>query len=531
MTRSEFRWVLVASLAVILFASLPTLYGWALANDNRVYTGFVYNTEDSNSYIAKMRLGARGEWLFHLFYSPEPHEPALIFPFHLLLGKLGAAAGLPHILTYHVARVLLGLGLLITVYVFVAYFLQDVTTRRLAWALVTIGSGLGWLLTALGKTDWLGTLPPDFWIPEAFMFLVLYNLPHLALAQSLLLWSLLWTLQGSEKRDLQRGLLGGLAAFGMTWIVPFYAGVLAVAMGAYLVLLILRRRCIPRWELGLMVLVGLFVLPAVIYNAWVFTANPAFRIWAAQKSNPSPHPLHYLLGYAWLLVPAVWGAKSVIQGEVAHGARNEGLQLLPLLWAMGSICLAYVPFVSQRRMIVLMQVFLALLAAPCLYTWFGKKRWMLVTYVALASLSNLLLVVGSLEPIRQQKTPIYRPAAEIAALEWLDVHADLGETVLASYQVGNVVPAWTDLRVFAGHGPETLHSAEKRDALMQFFDPTTDDAWRQALLRDFGLDYVFHGPQERELGDWDPSTAQYLAPIYGEGVYTIYEVKVEDTQP
>lgn len=531
MTRSEFRWVLVASLAVILFASLPTLYGWALADEDHIYTGFVYNTEDGNSYIAKMRLGARGEWLFHLFYSPEPHEPALVFPFHLLLGKLGAAIGLPHMLTYHVARALLGLGLLITVYVFVAYFIQEVTTRRLAWALVAMGSGLGWLLTALGKSDWLGTLPPDFWVPEAFMFLVLYNLPHLALAQSLLLWSLLWTLQAFEKRDLRRGLVAGLAAFGMTWIVPFYAGVLVSAMGAYLVLLILRCRCIPRWEVGLTALVGLFVLPAVIYNAWVFTANPAFRVWAAQKNNPSPHPLHYLLGYAWLLVPAVWGAKSLIRGEFALGTRSKDLQLLPLLWVMGSICLAYVPFVSQRRMIVLMQVSLALLAAPCLHTWFGKRRWMVVTYVALASLSNLLLVAGSLQPISEQKTPIYRPAAEIAALEWLDLYAEPGETVLASYQVGNATPAWTDLRVFIGHGPETLHSAEKQEDLGRFFDPATDDAWRQMLLRDFGLDYIFHGPHERELGDWDPSNAQYLTPLYREGAYAIYEVRLEETQP
>lgn len=59
MTRSELCWVMVPSLAVILLASLPTIYAWALSDDDHVFRGFVYNAEDGNSYIAKMRLGVQ----------------------------------------------------------------------------------------------------------------------------------------------------------------------------------------------------------------------------------------------------------------------------------------------------------------------------------------------------------------------------------------------------------------------------------------------------------------------------------------
>ena len=174
MTRSEFRWVLIASLAVILLASLPTLYAWTLADADHVFSGFVYNAEDGNSYIAKMRLGARGEWLFRLVYTPEEHQGALVYTFYLLLGKLAAGLGLSLVFVYHLARALLGLGLLLTVYVFVARFSAEVTVRRVAWLLVAIGSGLGWLLTLLGATHWLGDLPLDGWVPEAYAFLVLF---------------------------------------------------------------------------------------------------------------------------------------------------------------------------------------------------------------------------------------------------------------------------------------------------------------------------------------------------------------------
>ncbi len=524
MTRSEFRWVLVASLAVILFASLPTLYGWALADDNHVYTGFVYNTEDGNSYIAKMRLGARGAWRFHLIYTPEEHESALVYTFYLVLGKIASGLGLSFVLVYHLARALLGLGLLLTVHAFISHFTADVRIRRVSWALVAIGSGLGWLLTLLGATQWLGNLPLDFWVPEAYVFLVLYNLPHLALAEGLLLWSILWTLHAFDGKGLRWSLYAGLAAFVMSWIVPFYAGVLAAALGAYLLALLVRRRRLPWREIGLAALTGIGVLAPVSYNAWLFTANPAFATWAAQNRILSPHPLHYLLGFALLLVPATWGAIQALR-------QGEERWLLPVAWILAVPFLLYAPFNLQRRMIAVAQVPLSLLAAVGLAAWFRNRRWALLAYVAILSLSNLLLVFGNLGPIHQRTTPIYRPAAEVTALEWLADHARADETVLASFEVGNVIPAWTDLRVFAGHGPETLHNAEKQEALKLFFDPATDDAWRQTLLRDFGLDYVFHGPRERDLGDWDPSNAQYLALGYAEGAYAIYEVKVEETQP
>ena len=524
MTRSEFRWVLIASLAVILLASLPTLYAWTLADADHVFSGFVYNTEDGNSYIAKMRLGARGEWLFHVFYTAEEHDPAMAFPFHILLGKLAVASGLSLVTTYHLARVAFGLILLLTVYAFVGYFTPDIVVRRVAWALVAIGSGVGWLLILLGLTNWLGALPLDFWVPEAYAFLVLYNLPHLALAQSLLLWAILWTLQSHDRRNLTSVVKAGLAALGMTLVVPFYAGVLAAVLGAYLLAVSIQERSIPwRW-IGQTALVGAFAAPVVAYNAWVFTTNPAFRIWAAQNTILSPHPVHYVLGYLPLLIPAIPGAVHTVRQKDRHW-------LLPLTWVLVVPFLLYAPINLQRRMCAAVQVPLALLAAKGMVTWFGQRRWPLAACIAIASLSNLLLVAGSFGPIQQRTAPIYRPGDEVAALEWLAAHAQPDETVLASFQVSNVIPARTDLRVFAGHGPETLYSTEKQANIHRFFQPDTDDAWRHGLLREFGIDYVLFGPAEQELGDWDPSSAEYLDQCHRVGEYAILSVVLEERQP
>jgi hypothetical protein len=60
-----------------------------------------------------------------------------------------------------------------------------------------------------------------------------------------------------------------------------------------------------------------------------------------------------------------------------------------------------------------------------------------------------------------------------------------------------------------------------------FYDPRTGDVARLALIRETGARYVFWGPAERALGDWDPASADYLEEIYREGSYAILEVKRE----
>jgi hypothetical protein len=524
MTRSELNWVLVASLLVLLFASLPILYAFTLADTDHVFIGFVYNTEDSNSYVAKMRLGAEGEWLFHLFYTAEEHEPALVYPLYLLLGKLAAATGISLVVTYHLARVAFGLFLLFTIYAFVARFTDDVTERRLAWALAAIGSGLGWLMLLLGLTNWLGALPLDFWVPEAYVFLVLYSLPHLALAEALLLWTLLWTLQSIEGERLAPAIWAGLAGLGMATIVPFYAGVLAAALGAYLAALSLRERRIAWHGIKQTAVVGAFVAPAIVYNVWTFTTVPALHTWAAQNSIPSPHPAHYLLGYLPLILPAVPGAIQAVR-------QREPRWLLPVAWVLVVPFLLYIPFNLQRRLIAGAQVPLALLASLGLVAWFKPRartwRLDLVAWVALAALSNVLLVAGSLIQVTDREPPIFRPAAEIAAMDWLVEHAAEDDLVLCAHQSGNLIPTRAKVRVFMGHGPETLYREEKEEAVRQFFDPTTEDAYRQGLIDRYDIDWVFYGPSEQSFGSWDPSSAIFLEPAFRAPPYEIHRVRGE----
>ena len=192
-SRGERRWVLAFAGLVMLATTLPYLLGFVAQGETYRFTGFVFGIDDGNSYIAKMLAGSVGDWLFRTPYSAYPQSGLLVYIPYLLLGKLAAPPGIHEQLVclYHLFRVVAGMLAIIASYDFISYFIHDSRLRRFGLALVCLGGGLGWLLVLVGKQSWLGSLPLDFYSPEAFGFLGLFGLPHLAMARALLLWTLL----------------------------------------------------------------------------------------------------------------------------------------------------------------------------------------------------------------------------------------------------------------------------------------------------------------------------------------------------
>jgi uncharacterized membrane protein len=113
---------------------------------------------------------------------------------------------------------------------------------------------------------------------------------------------------------------------------------------------------------------------------------------------------------------------------------------------------------------------------------------------------------------------------ELEAMDWLAAHTQPADIVLSSYQVGNYIPARAGNRVFLGHGPETIHVEEKENIVGQFFQAQTSDAYRKETLRQYNIAYVFYGPVERALGDFQPATSPYLKEVFTNDRYAIYEV-------
>jgi len=502
----------------------------------------VYNVEDANSYLAKMRQGAGGAWLFHLPYTPEEHPGAFLLLFYLLLGKGAALTGLSMAWTYNLARVACGAILLVAIYVFCARWCAAVAVRRAAFLLAAFGSGFGWLLTLLGRPAWLGMLALDLILPEAYAFLSLYAPPHIALATACLL---LGALAVHRARRAGAGSLAAGAALltAAALIGAFYLLVPFAVLGVDWLVTALRQKR-PDWrQAGRIALAGIGPGLLILYNLYVFNSHPVYRGWAAQNDVRSPHPAHYLAAYALVGLLAI--------GGVVWAARRrqwERLQL-PVVWVALAPVLVYLPFAMQRRLIVGAQVPLCLLAALGLihglvlpfgrsrlvrrlsahprYSRRGMRRLLVAAVVLAATPTNLLLLLGNSLEVSRTAPPIFYSAAEIEVLDWLGANSSSQDTVLCAYETGNRVPARAGNRVVLGLGPETINADQKRREVARFFDADTSHEWRRELLARYNVAYVLIGPPERALGGFDPSAAPYLREAYraASGEVVLYRVE------
>ncbi|WP_162909831.1 hypothetical protein [Aggregatilinea lenta] len=531
-TPREWRRVALFAALVMVFTTIPYLVAWGTAGHDTRFGGFLFGVEDGYSYLAKMRLGARGDWLFTLRHTTESHDGALMFLPHLLLGKLAAPfvpvddPVLPDALAilYHAARVASGWLLILICYRFTAEFLPSRRARWLALILITFGGGLGWLLLLVGAKDWLSWLPLDFYLPEGYSALILYGLPHLALARSALLggFLLLFRALDAPTAPWRRSASAGLCWAVMGLAVPFYVPVVYAVLGAWGLAAWLREGRFP-WRLFRQAVIAALVpLPMLIYTGIVFLTNDVFGQWSAQNQLPSPHPLHYVFGYIVLALPAL----AAFGWAWRRGGRGDIRTLLLVGWLTAVPVLVYLPINVQRRLAEAVIVPLSILAVAGLRLVVQSRRarrWATVAVLCLALPTSAILWLGEIGAALGQNPPLFWPDPMIDALARLDTAAPQDARVLTTREMGSYVPVQTDLVSYVGHGPETLDGERKNDEVERFFAGKMDTDERRALLD--GIDYVFYGPFDP--GASDPTWAEELHPIAAAddaNLYRSYEV-------
>jgi hypothetical protein len=539
-TRRELLQVMGIAAIALAASSLPYVAGYFSATSETGFGGFVIDLDDGFSYLAKMQQGVWDGWRYRIPFTTEEHSGAYLYTFYIALGKLSASLHLSLVSTYQLARLVAGLAMLVLAYLFISVFLQTREGRLTAYLLVCFSSGLGWLALLLTRSPTLwGLSPMDFWLMEAYTFFTLLTFPHASAAVALMLafflfaWRYLTTFRF-------RTLLWSLPTLlGLCVIHPFMALVVDATLAVYWILLLFTRHRTPRREFLAILTWGLTPLPLIAYYLWAFATDPVFRYWSAQNILPSPPLIHLLLGYGLVLLLAMLGVVRVFR-------ERDERRLLLVAWASSALFLAYAPLSIQRRMVEGLHVPLCILATigllelllPTLlrserltrfarwrgYRREGLRRLLVFSTIAATFPSSLYLLAGATSVALQHEPALFHDLHEVEAIDWLKDHTQPTDTVLASYDVGRLIPAWAGNRVFMGHIIETVQVERKKELAASFFQADSGDGFRQALLAEYGIRYVFHGPRERQLGDFDPSRCKYLVPAYQNAEVTIYRV-------
>jgi len=578
---AERSFVLLFGAFVMLITTIPYFIGYSTQGDLYRFSGFVFGVEDGNSYIAKMLSGWAGNGLFRSPYTASPQNGLLIYLPFIFLGKLAAPPGLHEQLValYHLFRIGAGMLAVWASYDFIAYFVRSIHLRRLGLILVSLGGGLGWLFILLEQSgwmqspswmadQWLNRMPLDLISPEAFGFLALFGLPHLAMARALLLWALLAYLKLIEPMkksefDIIEFKPLSAARLSLLWLLAgFFLPLSLIVIGVVIVVhlggLILcriwtrnstnnglphplqpgsdengggRRYSNPYLRLvALLIAAGLLPGVFLAYNFLVSLFDSYAKFWMEQNQIPSPHIFHYLLAYGVMIPYALIGGRRLLKENSWDGWLLVG-------WVLVFPLLVYAPLGLQRRLTEGVWVAWCVLAMASLDRSAAspsQNRRKLVPFV-LVFPTTLILLLGGLLAVLRPSVPLFLPREQARAFEILQARVEPGAVVLSVYETANPLPAWAPVRVLVGHGPESIHSSELAPQVEAFFQLDTDNQQRLELIHRFNIRYIFWGPAERKLGSWSPFDAGYLkalSPQEGDGSGGEYQIfMVKEAEP
>ena len=466
----EWTWVLLVSAGIVCLASVPYVFGYAIAPSGYSFLGLTHNADDALVYLSWMRQSVDGSFFLRNLFTTEPQAAR---NFNLLFYALGRFAGLTHlslVAVFHIARAVLGLGLLLLIYAFSGSWTADLTARRLALLVAGLSSGLGWLVPAGEGIN----RPVDLWQPEAITFLSIYLSPLFAFSLILILGGL-WLLYLHAVSGRLRFAIGsGVLLLILGNVHSYDLVVVAIAWAAFALSSLTKPPRSARPIVGGLI-AGLIASPSVAYQAYLYAREPVFRL-RADVPTLSPASWFYLVGLGLLVPLTVAGIRRL---------RTEGGDFRLLVsWALAAIISSYLPVAFQRKLIMGIHIPLSILGGIGLATvvrW-PKKRWFGVLtagWVAVLALSNLSFLGRDMHRIAIDEAhttahPPFIAADELAALDWLRGHSNPGEVVLAEPWTASLIPAWTGLPVYCGHWGETARFGEKLRETLAFFEGSRD---------------------------------------------------------
>jgi hypothetical protein len=513
----------ILTVAVLALTVLPYLYARISTPPNLVYTGLMFDVPDHAQYWSWITASRNSVFISN---TMTPEENAAIFanPPMWALAQAQTIFGLSFPVLFQWWRVL-AIGLLVPALIaFVGAMLPEQERRPTAVAIALLGSGFGWLLIIAKKLMGLADVPwpTDLYTVEPNTFWSMLAYPHIALAQALILMTMIGAWRAYRNGGPGYWLLAAASAAALSVSHAYDLITIYAVLGAYGVVTWIRHR---RFPLRLTA-VGLVVLassgPAAFYYERLTANDPLWRAVLSQYSNAgvwTPPHLHLIILMGAPLLLALAGAMpgtslpSRSSGGTGVKAGWSDERWLVVTWAATGLVLIYLPVVFQIKLLSGWQFPIAVLAA---HGWHERvspalkptiaPRPMFALLVLLVSSTNLYLFAWRFTDLRRHSAPYYLHHDQVDVLTWLAQHAGKSDVVLAQPELGQFVPNYGGARAYLAHWAMTNRFFERRANVERFFQPTPADDWRARLLATEHVTFVVRT-------DWPDAATETFDPI------------------
>jgi hypothetical protein len=535
----EWRYVWTVIIGILLITSLPYLYGYLSSPPDRQFMGIMLDVPDHGQYLAWWR-AFQDSLLISNKLTPEPNGRIFFNLQWWTLAQVSVLTGLGYAPVYQAFRWLAGGSFLWATYRLIAQITQDSERRRTAFLLVALSSGLGWILVILKYTLTRGELlyPLDVYIAEGNSFLCILGYPHFAFAATFifLVFEFIW--RGWTEKRTKHMITAGVLGLLLGWMHAYDLLLIYTVMGTFALLVSFKQRRFA-WRLfwgG--IIVFLLSCSGAIYSVILTTVDPLWSEVLAQFSNagvytPSPPHLVILFGFPLVAALAVW------VGLARRGRWSEE-NLFIMGWFLVGGLLLYIPTDFQIHMLNSWQFPMLFLVAiglheyvlPVLARQIGKgpdsvMRWARLLLLVAVIPTNVYLWAWRFVDLGRHDYPYYLHRDDVAALEWMSENTTADEVVLCSITVGQYVPAVSGNTAYLAHWAQTVDYYTKLESVARFFDVAVSDEERVETMRTFGVDYILHGPSERELGEYDLASSSLFDEVFTSEEVQVYRVRPE----
>ena len=541
MIRREWQWTTTRILLLMVFISLPDVMAGAFHPAGAEFIGSFWSAHDLSQYKAAMEEAATtNSWLIHDHLTPEPHNPALIYPFYVALGKIVSMTHFSTGTVYWTAMIVSRLFLMFAIYAFCKVFFKEVWQRKAGFVMRVGASGLAAFIATAERITGARLVNaayfPEWNVPEVSTFLTLFTYPHLMVALGLILLAarsyITWVQQG-QRRDVAILIL---AVILIGFANPFSLGTISAVAGVYLVAEFALLRKLEFRQISGTLSVWAASLPFLLYNFLTFTNDPFWgTVYGTQNILPTHSPLAIASGFGLIIPLAVLGAARI-------ALQRSRPQLFLICWIVTSLVLMYLPVPFQRRFAFGLHPFLSVLAGfgvvslvTTIQNWPGRSlalklvsvrvtRYALILMLGFSSITLYVIAAEAALGKGELADYVYERESIVVASHWLRDQTNETDVVFANERTGNYLAGEIPGRVLSGHWSATFQPDAKRQELYSFFDGGTTDTERQQILQESRADLVFYGPYEKAVGTFDPKQASYLSPVYENSEVTIYRL-------
>lgn len=507
--RKQLFLIFTVTFALVL---LPWIAQIAFTPAGHVPTGFVAGGEDYNTYLAKMKWGAAGNWTYPNRYTPEQTEAVPIYGFFLLLGRLADWTGLSLQWVFHLSKAALGGLALCALWV----FLRKNTGHP----------GIAFLLAVGASGGYLNSNAELF--VQGHLYLSLLVFPHYlidALAYVAVFHAYL-------ARDLRPGGRVALAATGGFFISAVHPFLLALVLTVPVIYSVLYNRPAVKRALSLALVAAAASLPLVTLQAMAVMEAAWLNAWREQTSA------------AGVLLPVflvfVYGLAGVLGwGRVPFALRKGSNESFWAVWlVMAALLAVFAPLPNRREFAFFLSIPLGALASVPVarfLQWIKgaeagewSKKGAALAVLALG-VWHAAGVYGSLAaPVSKEYTelPHYLPVEYLDGLAWLDARAKEGDVAMTLPETGNFIPAWSlKVRPYVGHPSETLGYQEKKAKAGAFFGVGgAPDENALTVLENAGVRWVvFDKIVPEKKGDYDFLLGLLGPPLFENNYLSVWE--------